>query len=346
VNSKFRLPLVFAAVAAFVVAWWLWGARDAVVPSQVASAPPKPAAPEVADATPGDTRRREAAPRRTARPEAPPADSLQGTEVAGGLLVDADGNFVPGPETVAMFEYFLSLTGEKSPEEILAAIRAEIARRLDPPAEAQALAFLDRYMLYRERGVALGLTDAGDDGLRERYERLRSLRREIFGEEVAARLFGDEEKESEVAIRQREVAADPNLSEEEKAARIEKLYDDLPPAAREARDQAMAVLRLQEDEAKLRASGGSAEDIRELRVERFGEEAADRLEDLDAERAEWSSRYDDYRGERERILTNGALSESDRSLALQRLLEGRFDENERIRVQSLDSIEDNPETPE
>src|SRR6185369_7517325 len=161
-------------------------------------------------------------------------------EVAGGLVVDADGNFVPGPETVAMFEYFLSTTGEKSAAEILATIQAEIRKRLEPPAEAQALAFLDRYMLYRERGVAFGLEDAGDQDLRPRYDRLRALRREIFGEELARRLFGDEEAEAEVTIRQHEVAADPNLTDEEKAAQIDKLYNDLPPAARQARDDTLA----------------------------------------------------------------------------------------------------------
>jgi len=336
VNSRHRVLLVVVVLGGLAFLLWPRRVHDLQSPVATGEAPAVGAAPR----EPADGSRRQGAARRALPHEAATDESLQGTDVAGGLLVDADGNFVPGPESVALFEYFLSMTGEKSPEEILAAIQDEIRKRLEPPAEAQALAFLDRYMLYRERGVALGRSDAGGEDLRARFDRLRSLRREIFGEDLAARLFGDEEAQADVAIRQREVAADPNLTEEEKAARIEKLYDELPAAAREAREQAMAVLHLREDEERIRTAGGSEQDIRELRVERFGEEAADRLEDLDRERAEWDTRFQDYRGERARILADPSLSQADRQAALQRLLESRFDENERVRARALDGLAD------
>jgi len=338
VNSHLRNLLLVVLVGGLLFLLWPRQLQEVQLPATANVA--TPAAQPVPETMDGDSRRDSGPKRAAGQGEAGRDDSLRGTDVAGGLLVDGDGNFVPGPETVAMFEYFLSTTGEKSADAILADIRAEITRRLDPPAEAQALAFLERYMLYRERGVALGLTDVADEDLRARFERLKSLRREIFGEELASRLFGDEEAQAEVAIRQREVAADPELTEEQKAAQIEKLYDQLPSGAREARDQAMAAIRLREDEERIRAGGGGEDAIRDLRVERFGEEAANRLEDLDRERAQWDSRFRDYRTERARILGDPALTEAARVAAVERLLDERFEENEKVRARALDSLED------
>jgi lipase chaperone LimK len=264
--------------------------------------------------------------------------SLSGTEVAGALLVDDDGNFYPSTDAIALFDYFLSAAGEKPDEDIVARIREEIRRRLSPPADAQALAFLDRYLSYRERGIALAATDAGDDDLRARFDRLRALRRDVFGEELAARLFGDEEAGTEVTLRQREIAIDPNLDEAEKADRIEKLYDELPEPMREARKQMLAATTLRADEARIRAEGGSEEDVRAMRVERFGEEAADRLEELDERRAEWDSRLDAFRSERARILADASLTAQQQRSAIARLLEDSFDEAERVRVEALDRL--------
>lgn len=265
-------------------------------------------------------------------------DSLSGTDVAGALLVDADGNFYPSTDAIELFDYFLSTTGERPMEEIVERIRAEIRRRLSPPADAQALAFLERYLHYRERGIALAATDASEEDLRARFERLRSLRRDVFGEELASRLFAEDEAVADVAIRQREVAEDPALDDETKAARIEELYDQLPPPLREARRQALAATRLRSDEARLRAEGASDADIRALRVERFGEEAADRLDDLDRRRGEWSARVEDFRQERARLLADPRLGEDQRRAAVARLFAESFDERERLRVEALDRI--------
>jgi lipase chaperone LimK len=266
------------------------------------------------------------------------SDSLDGTDVAGGFFVDPDGNFQPTADAITLFEYFLSTLGEKPEADVVERIRAEIRRRLSPPADAQALAFLDVYLTYRERAVALAATDAGEEDLRARFDRLRALRREVFGEDVATRVFADDEAVAEVALRQREVAADPELSDAEKAERIEKLYDELPAPMRAARTQALAATRLRADEARIRAEGGSEEDIRALRVERFGEEAADRLEALDARRAEWDTRLAAFRSERARILADSELTAQERSAAIARLLAESFDEAERIRIDALDHM--------
>ena len=278
--------------------------------------------------------------RMSSRREQPrePELSLQGTEVGGGFAVDAAGNFVATTNAIAVFEYFLSTTGELSPEEILRRIQAEIGKRLGPPADAQATEFLGRYMSYRDRARALGAGHSEEAGLRERFQRVRDLRREMFGEEVADRLFGQEDAAAEIAITQREIAEDPSLSDQEKAARIAELYDDLPEPMRKAREESMAAIKLRQDEEKMRRDGADEEQIRRMRVERFGEEAADRLDALDREDAEWSSRLLAFRQERQRIRSDSSLTAEQREGAVARLMEELFDERERIRVLALDEI--------
>jgi lipase chaperone LimK len=95
---------------------------------------------------------------------------------------------------------------------------------------------------------------------------------------------------------------------------------------------------LRADEAKIRERGGSDGDIRRLRAERFGEEAAERLADLDRRRADWNVRVEDFRAERSRILADASLSEQERRTAVARLLAERFDEAERTRIEALDRI--------
>lgn len=339
-RTRTVLLIVFLLGVAFVV----MPRDEAHVPSAPSPEPAAGSANAAPDGSPmPESRRGERAPtrEREVQPPAPEklAPSLRGTEIAGALLVDEDGNFVATADALSMFEYFFTVSGEASREEIVARIRTEIAARLDPPAEAQALAFLERYLAYRDRGLTFGTPGPEDTDLRSRFEKIRDLRREIFGEELASRLFGEDEAAAEVAIRQREIAEDPDLSPEEKAAAIEKSYEDLPEPLRKAREETLAAVRLMEDTDRMRAEGASAEEIRDMRVERFGEEAADRLEDLDRENAAWDGRMAAYRAERDRILASGGLSDVQKAAAIDDLVRSRFEENERLRVEALDAIE-------
>jgi hypothetical protein len=143
-----------------------------------------------------------------------------------GLAVDASGNFKPDARTVELVESFLS--SDEPPERSIARARAEIAERLEPPAETQALEFLNRYVDYRRRGIELGLNKDVSEDFTPRFAQLRSLRREFFGIEDAQRMYGDEEKAANLALREHEILSDPDLSDEERARRLDELHN--PPA--------------------------------------------------------------------------------------------------------------------
>lgn len=282
-------------------------------------------------------------PPRAEAPAEPLPGSLAGTQVDGDLRVDAQGRFVPGPEALLLFDYFLSATGEEPDERIRARIVEEIRRRLAPAAAREAEALLDRYDAYRAAAADLfadtELARADDE---RRFQRIRELRREVFGAELAAALFDADEEVTRIDLERRRVATQPGLDPAERARRLADLEEQLPESVRAARREAMAALELRAAEESLRAAGASSGAIAAERERRVGREAADRLAALDERRAAWNERADAYRRERDALRARG-LSDEAYAAALEALRTARFTGPERLRIEALDRIE--AETP-
>ncbi len=328
-------PLRIAALLAIALAVGVYGwraQREAAVGAPAAVAEPAARAP-AATAGPGA--------RGPAPGGPPPPASLRDSAIDGALIADADGHFVPGPEALALFDYFLSATGEEPEAQLRARIVAEIERRLPAPAAREAIAFLDRYLAYRADAARAASDDrlAESADLERRLQWIREVRREHFGAELATTLFGDDERAAEIAIAQRRVAADASLSDAEKRAQLDALEAQLPESAREARAASSAPLRLEQAEAALRARGGSDAEVRALREETVGAEAAARLEALDQRRAEWNARLAAYRAARDAVLADPSRDAQAREAAIEDLLARNFDARERIRVRALDATQ-------
>ena len=129
------------------------------------------------------------------------------------------------------------------------------------------------------------------------------------------------------------------FSPDERQRKLDELEQQLPASEREARADALGPVRLMHDEQQLQEAGASPEEIRTLREQQFGAEAADRLEALDRERAEWQQRLDDYRRARRAIEDDGSLSAAARAHAVDTLMDERFTPQERLRVEALDTIQ-------
>jgi lipase chaperone LimK len=293
-------------------------------------APPPAAAPA---ATPAATQLAAAA---SPLPALPP--SLAGTQVDGDLRLDAEERFVPGPEALVLFDYFLAAAGEEAPEAIRARLLAELGRRLPPAAAAQAEALLDRYLAYRDAAARLFASDLAHADAERRFQRIRELRREVFGPGLAADLFGAEEAVLAVDLARRRVAAEAELAPEERARRLAALEAELPEAERRARAELRAALDLRAAEAELRAAGAGEAAIAAERERRFGPEAAGRLADLDRRRAAWDERVAAYRAERDALRARG-LDRGREAEAIAALRAERFRGPERARVEALERIE-------
>lgn len=271
----------------------------------------------------------------------PPPASLRDTTPDGDLATDAAGHFVPTASALALFDYFLSATGEEPLDAIRARIAGEIRRRLADPAAGEAEALLERYLAYREDARRLTAEGQAPADLERRLQWIRELRRKHFGPEVAEALFGDEERATELALARRRVATDASLSPDERERRLEALDADQPEDVREARRLARSMAASKEEVDALRARGASDAEVWSARERRFGPDAADRLAALDAKRTDWQRRYDAYRGERDALVATpevAALAAEEREARVEALRAERFDETERIRVRALDGM--------
>jgi len=270
---------------------------------------------------------------------APLPASLDGTSVDGDLRLDAEGRFVPGPEALLLFDYFLSATGEEPDERIHARIVAEIRRRLPPAAAGDAEALLDRYLAYR--AAARELFDDQElafADVERRFQRIRELRREVFGAELATALFGEEERVAAIDVERQRVLQQEGLDPAERARRLAGLEEQLPESVREARRESMAALDLLAAEAELRERGASPAEIQAERERRFGPEAAVRLAALDQRRSAWNARVAAYRSARDALRARG-LPEEEYTEALSELRSAHFAGPERLRAEALDRME-------
>ncbi len=272
-------------------------------------------------------------------PGAPPVpNSLRDTDSDGALEADRAGHLIITPEVRRFFDYHLSTAGEEPMSATRQRLRRAIEERLPAGTVREATDLLEVYLRYRELVAALPAGRDDPAALAQRVEQLRNLRRSVFGERVAAALFGEEDERDTVVAEMHRVAADESLSPEQRRVAIEELEEKLPPTERQARQQAFGPLRMMQDEQALRDAGGSEEEVRLLREQRFGADAADRLSGLDREQREWKKRYDEYRAEFAKL---GALSGDKRAAAIATLRGKRFNEQERIRVEALDQIQPN-----
>jgi lipase chaperone LimK len=334
--TRARRAAAAAALLALAIglAFLFSGGRQAESVSAPAAALPAP------PAQPGPP-----APAPAPRPAAPLPASLAGTDVDGDLRLDAQGRFVPGPEALLLFDYYLSATGEEPDERIHARIVSEIRRRLPPDAARDAEALLGLYLDYRAAAEELFSNDAlASADVERRFQIVRELRREIFGAQRAAALFGEEERVVAIDLERRRVSQQEGLGPAERARRLAALEEQLPDAVRAARREVLAALELRQAEAELRAAGAAPAEIQAEREQRFGPEAAGRLAALDQHRAAWEERVAAYRSERDELRARG-LSDEQYTEELSALRAARFAEPERLRVEALDRIEEAEAAP-
>jgi lipase chaperone LimK len=263
--------------------------------------------------------------------------SLQGTDVDGELRVDAQGNLLVSIGVRRVFDYFLSTLGEEDLETIKARIATHLGEHLPATAAQQAWRLLNNYLDYQHALSELPLQSRDAKGVRNAIKQRQQLRQVWLGAEVADAFFGFEDALDNFTVARMEVMEHPNLSDQEKQHQVMMLEQNLPSPILEAKQRLLAPVDVGKQVAALRESGASEAQVRALREQTFGAEAAARFEQLDRERAQWDARYQDYTERRASILASG-LAEQDQQHEIERLQRQLFDELEVRRVQALDRI--------
>jgi lipase chaperone LimK len=275
--------------------------------------------------------------------------SLRDTEVDGELEVDANGRLKITNGVRRVFDYFLSATGEEPLESILARIRAYIRHKLPAGPAAEAEKLLDAYIGYKrglaniQQAVSSGSQEIDISSVRRQMQEVQALRTQYFSKEVITAFFGDDDAYDQYSLSRLEIMQNGQLSAAARAQQLAALEQQLPASLQESMKEINRFQNLQALTEDWQKRNGSATELRQIRENLVGPEAADRLEGLDKERAQWGQRMNAWLSERAGILGNTALGEQDRQEQVARLRQQRFQPDEIVRVESLERMHDRGE---
>lgn len=264
--------------------------------------------------------------------------SLLGSHHGVQLRPDAQGKLLIEANLMRLFEFYLAGLEEEGVDKVLLRIHRELAAQLQGVALDQARDLLRRYVDYRIALQALPSHDSNlnPDTLRQRLDALNAIRQQFFSAEEYQAFFASDNAEDEYMLQRLALSQRQGLDSDQQQQALSELEAQLPENVRRARSESTRYGELYATTQSMQAAGASAEDIRLLREQTLGSEAAQRLAELDQQQAEWQQRLSDYASERDRLHSAG-LSPSDLQNALSELRASRFDELERKRVQALDA---------
>jgi lipase chaperone LimK len=237
-----------------------------------------------------------------------------------------------------MFEYFLSALGEESLQQLVLRIENTLLT-LEEPARGEALQILGAYLDYKlavsdleEAYGGVGRLDATQ--VQQRMDEIHALRRTWLNNDTADAFFAQDEAVDNFQVARIRIAQNTSLTDEQRQEAIVRAEAALPEPLREARDQ---TRRFTDYEQARQMYADDPDALRAWRNETFGEDAAQRLADLDHEQQAWNDRWQAYSDEREMLMSSG-LAGPELNTAIDRLRARYFNETEQIRAEALDSI--------
>ena len=254
--------------------------------------------------------------------------SLRGTQADGEVALLPDGRLRIDPELRRRLDYYLTLIGELSLEEIRALLEADIAWTQGQRVADLVVEFFDRYVAMQQ---AMARSELPNDPL-ARFERIQAMRRQWLGAD-ADRLFADE-IDYDAYTAERLAVRSADLSANGRAELLDELEASRPQSERLQRMEALTPLAVDQQTETFERQQIDAATRHAERSALWGDEAADRLTALDAQRQQWQQRLESYAAARQGLLTNTQMSSTARDQALAGLLSG-FSPEEQARLRSL-----------
>lgn len=341
-SRRGRVIAVITALALMLaLALWVWASDRGTAQAPMAPAA-KPRGVEVwlkagSTMTPEDT----VAATSDTGLEALPA-SLEGTEVSGELVVDEHGRLKVTRGLRLLFDYFLSASGEEPAARQRERIRAYINRRWPGAASEQALVLLDSYMAYKDE-LTRTLSGSRATSLSDMQARLGAvtfMRARYFQPEEVSAFFGEEQAYHRYSLAKMSILNDPGLTPAQKAARIAELRGAQREAVRQQMDVVETVQTLDVLTTAWQQRSGSPQELRDMRENLVGRDAANRLESLDRQTQAWDGRVSAYLQQRAKILGDNTLADSTRQQQVETLRDEAFAGPERIRIETIQRIQD------
>jgi len=267
--------------------------------------------------------------------------SLQGAEYHFHAKTDEEGNLLVDSDIRELFDFYLAAIDEEKLDKILLRINHALSEQLSDANLQHAQSILKKYIEYKISLIELNQSFSTDSTtevsiLKLQQEYVQQLRRDLLGTNVAEAFFQHDEAYADYMLSRMEVTQNQTLSEQERKLALAEAELNLPEEMRQVRKKVSQHAELSDKIKTMRLKGASDSDIFEARSETLGNHAAGKLAKLDQRRAEWKQRLADYAAARNEIKASG-LSDQDQLLALNDLVDRRFQGREKIRVRALDS---------
>lgn len=229
--------------------------------------------------------------------------SFQGTEPAGEWCVTDAKVLKPCHGLRSRFEYYVLGLGEVSIADIRGLIEDEARRAHGDKLAAEIMDIFDKYWKIRTYDWSNQFVQTDRSTWMPVFEEQKSVRRQILGVPWAEAFFGGDEKHFREYYAQLESGQPPPPDPGEPVPQMDPGKD---PAA-----------------------------VRADRVARYGEDAANRLAEVDAQWAQWDQRVNAARAEWARLQASANLSEPQKRDEMDRYVTANFQGKELIRVRAL-----------
>lgn len=264
--------------------------------------------------------------------------SLKGTQIDGAYPVAGDGHLLLHVSIKERFEYFLSILGEFTLDDVLTMVREDINQELTEPARSEALALFEDYIAYKrslvelekQLGSAASFEQYDMSNMRLRLDQLRNKRREYLSGDAVDAFFGFDETYDDFMLGKLEVINNPQLTAEEKTAQISMLENQLPAELQSMRAETERISQIFAQTDKMKQQGASAEQVFAKNAQEFGPQAAERIAALEVQRGQWQQRIAAYLAAKQ-ALESSDKSESQKQQALS-VLKASFSEQEQLRL--------------
>ena len=235
------------------------------------------------------------------------SSSLADTDVDRAQLSMVNGQLVLSPDILFYFEYFLNMRGEKSQQRIARIAVTDFHQHYSNAIAKVLEDLFTRYCAYR-KALAVAMQDLPIDELSVNETTAFNIE-----SKVQPRFF------SAVEITHLFIA--------------QQVIFNTPSQAQHR------LQRHQEYEQRLKENPEQAD---AAATEIFGAEAAQRLQTLRHEQAQWQTRLIDYRLQRDAINSNDGLDAYGKKEAVQLLHQRLFDQYETLRVQAIEQQQQLP----
>lgn len=230
------------------------------------------------------------------------------------------------------FEYFLSTLGERD----LAQITTDYEAFADTLSfgEKQKVLF-EKYQAYRQSLVGISMPEglSGLNYLTFVHEQTQKLQSEHFSDAERQRIFYEENLAREMTIKRMQLES-MGLDRDAMNAQWQAELDQLPPDMKESYQNAALLGEMNALSAL--DDGEKNQRLNEL----LGEEATLRLQAFEQEEVEFNNQFQQYLTERQSLLEESYLSDTEREQALSALRESYFSDEERRRAAALERIHD------